>query len=127
MYLLFRSWRADAIALCPAPVRIKLTKYIARPHMLSGSGWLALFVSVSLGVLSHITRDGFTHGGRFGVQVFPVLDETWLRIAGTEVRGYKVLQHGSSLVGLPLLFVIVRRWYDRQSASTSDVTNTPSG
>jgi hypothetical protein len=86
-----------------------------------------LFVSVSLGVLSHITWDGFTHAGRFGVQALPVLDETWLRIAGVEVRGYKVLQHGSSLVGLPLLFVIVRRWYGRHPASTDDLTDTPPG
>ncbi|MFD0527796.1 DUF4184 family protein [Kitasatospora arboriphila] len=38
------------------------------------AGWFA--VSAALGAASHVGWDGFTHPGRFGVRLFPVLDRT---------------------------------------------------
>lgn len=55
--------------------------------------WLG--VSLIVGVLSHIAWDLFTHEGRWGVDVFPVLDAMW-----GPLSGYKWLQHGSSVAGL---------------------------
>ncbi|WEK60234.1 MAG: DUF4184 family protein [Candidatus Microbacterium colombiense] len=56
---------------------------------------ILLAVSLILGVLSHIAWDLFTHEGRGGVDLFPVLNETWGPFAG-----YKWLQYGSSVLGL---------------------------
>jgi hypothetical protein len=60
-----------------------------------------LAVSLLLGVISHIVWDLFTHEGRTGVQLFPVLDEMW-----GPLPGFKWLQHGSSVIGL----VIIAAW-----------------
>lgn len=51
--------------------------------------------SLLLGVVSHILWDLFTHEGRLGVDLFPVLDEMW-----GPLPGFKWLQHGSSVLGL---------------------------
>lgn len=57
-----------------------------------------LAVSLVLGVLSHIAWDLFTHEGRWGVDVLPVLDDMW-----GPFTGYKWLQHGSSVIGLLII------------------------
>lgn len=56
---------------------------------------LLLAFSLALGVLSHIVWDLFTHEGRWGVEIFPALDEMW-----GPLLGYKWLQYGSSVLGL---------------------------
>lgn len=61
---------------------------------------LLLAVSLVLGVISHIIWDLFTHDGRWGVQLFPALDEMWGPLAG-----FKWLQHGSSVLGLAIIGV----------------------
>jgi hypothetical protein len=56
---------------------------------------LLLVASLLVGVLSHLAWDLFTHEGRWGVEVFPVLDAMW-----GPLQGFKWLQHGSSVLGL---------------------------
>ncbi|MBN6192709.1 DUF4184 family protein [Aneurinibacillus sp. BA2021] len=62
-----------------------------------GRPWYPLLLAVSLvlGVLSHIAWDAFTHEGRWGVALFPMLDEQW-----GPLLGYKWVQHGSSVLAL---------------------------
>ncbi|WP_371478003.1 DUF4184 family protein [Kitasatospora sp. NBC_00315] len=57
------------------------------------AGWFA--VSAALGAATHVGWDGFTHEGRCGVRLLPVLDR---RVAGLPLYG--VLQHGCSVAGL---------------------------
>ena len=59
-----------------------------------------LALSFVLGVLSHIVWDLFTHEGRGGVQLFPVLGAMW-----GPLPGYKWLQHGSSVIGLVIIAI----------------------
>lgn len=66
---------------------------------------LLLAASLVLGVLSHIVWDLFTHEGRWGVQLFPGLDEVWGPLAG-----FKWLQHGSSVLGLVVIGVWALLW-----------------
>ncbi len=57
-----------------------------------------IVVAAAIGVLSHIAWDLFSHEGRAGVVLLPVLDEQW-----GPLTGYKWVQHGSSAVGLLIL------------------------
>src|SRR5690606_20062791 len=59
-----------------------------------------LVLSLLLGVASHIGWDLFTHAGRAGVELIPVLAEQW-----GPLQGFKWLQHGSSVLGLVVLGV----------------------
>lgn len=74
-------------------------------------GILLLLVSLAIGVLTHIVWDLFTHEGRWGVLVLPVLDEQW-----GPLTGYKWLQHGSSVLGLLILGIWAALWLRRRSA-----------
>lgn len=62
-----------------------------------GRPWYPVLLAVSLviGVLSHILWDAFTHEGRWGVELLPVLDAQW-----GPLLGYKWVQHGSSVLAL---------------------------
>lgn len=83
------------------------------PFRPSGRGILLLLVSLALGVASHIVWDLFTHEGRWGVRVLPVLDQMWGPLAG-----YKWLQHGSSVLALLIIGVWGIGWLRRRAPST---------
>jgi hypothetical protein len=71
---------------------------------------LLLVASLAIGVLSHIAWDAFTHDGRIGVALLPVLDQQW-----GPLRGFTWVQHGSSVAGLLLLAVAGGLWLRRRS------------
>lgn len=59
-----------------------------------------LVASLALGVLTHIVWDAFTHEGRTGVNLLPILDEMW-----GPLLGYKWIQYGSGVGGMIVLAV----------------------
>lgn len=65
--------------------------------------WLVL--SATIGVVTHILWDAFSHEGRWGVQLLPLLGEMW-----GPLRGYKWLQYVSGAVGLIVVGVWALRW-----------------
>lgn len=92
------DWRATGVAALPELV---------------GNGWwprCLLVVSALLGVLSHIAWDMFTHEGRAGVEILPILDQQW-----GPLLGYKWLQHGSSVIGLVILGIFALLWLRRNT------------
>lgn len=70
-----------------------------------------LAIALVIGVASHIVWDLFTHEGRWGVAVLPVLADPW-----GPLRGFAWLQHGSSVVGGLILTVWAARWIRRKDA-----------
>ncbi|MFD8785719.1 DUF4184 family protein [Kitasatospora sp. NPDC059599] len=57
------------------------------------AAWFA--ASAAIGAATHVGWDAFTHGGRLGVRLLPVLDRS---VAGVPV--YEALQYGSSALAL---------------------------
>lgn len=82
-------------------------------------GALLVVLSLMLGVLSHIAWDGFTHEGRWGVDLLPVLDERW-----GPLPGYKWLQYASGVGGLLVIGVFALLWLRRRPVATA-VRRTP--
>jgi membrane-bound metal-dependent hydrolase YbcI (DUF457 family) len=87
----------ETLAITGAPVRA------------SWRGILLLLASLAIGILSHIVWDLFTHQGRWGVELLPVLGEHWGPLAG-----FRWLQHGSSAIGLAIIAVWGIRWLRRR-------------
>ncbi|WP_435745871.1 DUF4184 family protein [Microbacterium sp. PMB16] len=83
---------------------------------------LLLAISLLLGVISHILWDLFTHEGRWGVELFPALDEMWGPLAG-----FKWLQHGSSVIGLVIIGVWALLWVRRQTPRSTGEQWLPAG
>ncbi|MGB4779270.1 DUF4184 family protein, partial [Microbacterium sp.] len=75
---------------------------------------LLVVLSLALGVLSHIAWDAFTHEGRWGLSLFPALEEQW-----GPLTGYKWIQHGSSLLGLAVLAAAGVIWLRRREPAAS--------
>ncbi len=65
-------------------------------------GVAILLVSLALGVVSHIAWDAFTHEGRWGEDLFPLLAEPW-----GPLTGVKWLQYGSGVAGLVIIGIWV--------------------
>ncbi|WP_407358059.1 DUF4184 family protein [Microbacterium sp. LTA6] len=80
-----------------------------------------LALSFVLGVLSHIAWDLFTHEGRGGVELIPALDAMW-----GPLRGYKWLQHGSSVIGLVIIAVWALLRLRRATAGAAPARVLPS-
>ncbi len=70
-----------------------------------------VFLSLLLGTFTHVVWDAFTHEYGWFVLRIPALQMTALHTAHRDVRVYTILQHGSSVVGLVLLFFWYIRWF----------------
>lgn len=78
----------------------------------AGAYPLLLAASLTIGVLSHIAWDLFTHKGRFGLELLPQLTRMW-----GPLPGFTWLQHGSSVVGLVVIGVWALVWLLRRRRS----------
>ncbi len=74
-------------------------------------GILWLVLSLALGVVTHVAWDFFTHEGRAGEALLPVVEEQW-----GPLPGVKWLQYGSGVLGLVGLGVFGLWWWSRRSA-----------
>ncbi|MEV5887646.1 DUF4184 family protein [Streptomyces sp. NPDC052020] len=102
--LLPRAWqgRTGALLRCGAPrTRVRLP---------SAVWW---YVSAALGALTHIGWDAFTHHGRWGMRMFPVLGREF---AGSPLYWY--LQYGGSAVAAVALAVFLARALRRAPSRT---------
>lgn len=70
---------------------------------------ILLVVSAAIGIATHIAWDAFTHEGRGGVSLLPVLDDAWGPLVG-----YKWLQYGSGIAGLAILGIAGLVWIRRR-------------
>ncbi|MBW9109802.1 DUF4184 family protein [Microbacterium trichothecenolyticum] len=103
-----RSLR-ETFAIVPGP-----------PSRVSWSGMLLLVASLVIGVVSHIVWDLFTHEARWGTEVVPALAAEW-----GPLRGFKWLQHGSSVLGLAIIAGWLLLWLVRREAEASVVRTLP--
>ena len=120
-FLLFeRGMKRPLLALLPAVLRLRCATLVPRrPVLRPGSiAWASLAVVV--GAATHLFWDSFTHQGRWGTLLFPSLNETALVIGRHAVPGFKVLQYGSTLIGLPCLMLLLAVWLYRQPPSPVD-------
>ena len=105
--------RRALIELAPSGLQRRLVPFLEEPPAATARAVVALALAVCIGAMTHIVWDAFTHNNAWGVALVPGLQRTWLNVMGEQIAGYMVLQHGCSLIGLPLIFVLYRCWYRR--------------
>lgn len=103
------EWNAGA-----APALRETFAISGSPGRVSWRGILLLAVSLVFGVATHILWDLFTHEGRAGTDLLPILDEFW-----GPLTGYKWLQHGSSVIGMLILAIFGATWLRRRPVVAS--------
>jgi hypothetical protein len=101
--------RVAALVRCGTPLRKVSLALVAR--------W---YVCAALGALTHVVWDAFTHVGRWGVRLFPVLERP--------MRGlplYTYAQYGSSAVALVAIGVFVGVALRRVPVAPAAVSRVP--
>lgn len=99
--------------LLPLGLRARVISHVDTPMARQPRAWFLIAMAVLVGAATHLAWDGFTHRGAWGVELVPALAQSWFRIGGVAVGGYAVLQHGSSLLGLPIMILLFASWYRR--------------
>ncbi len=78
--------------------------------------WVFAYSAI-IGMLTHLLWDAFTHRTGFVVQAVPILQQA-ISIGGLQVPVYKILQHGTTLVGLAVI-----AWFLLGRLKRADVRN----
>lgn len=123
-YLLFHGvLKAPLRALLPNPIAARIPSAAARIAARSLTDWLAVLVSILCGAMSHVAWDAFTHPGTAVVNAIAWLQTPLAHVGGYQLFGYKLLQHGGTVVGLGLLATWTLRWVARtEPASVFETT-----
>lgn len=101
-------------ALLPVYVHSRLMPWINRMPSLGLSNLLVVALCIFVGASTHVFWDSFTHDHRWGTRLIPALNNVAISFDVKEVYWYTVLQHGSSVVFLPILFLAACLWIARQ-------------
>lgn len=80
------------------------------PALGSLPSFLIVAASLWLGIESHILWDSFTHEWGWFVRASPLLQANLVTVGSYEVRGFKVAQHASTLIGLAAVVWPLRGW-----------------
>jgi hypothetical protein len=83
--------------------------------------WVLAACGVLAGTITHLIWDAFTHENARGVRMIPWLEEPVMEFGNHHVGGVRLLQDGSSLLGL--LVVIGLVWYGLRRGSEQPVPN----
>jgi hypothetical protein len=69
--------------------------------------WLLAAFAILVGAFTHLVWDAFTHEGAFGVRLIPALDEPIVEFGRHRMMGVRLLQEGTSLIGLAVVFAFL--------------------
>ncbi|MBN2652271.1 MAG: DUF4184 family protein [Spirochaetales bacterium] len=84
----------------------------------SMTGAVVFIYSAFIGMFTHLIWDSFTHVNGYFVTRISLLSKE-LSIMNYDIPVYKVLQHGSTILGLSILFIVLLKLRARQTTSSS--------
>jgi hypothetical protein len=85
--------------------------------------WILAACGILAGALTHLVWDAFTHENARGIRMVPWLEEPIVEIGSHHMSGVRVLQDGSSLIGLVIVLVLV--WYGLRRGREPAVPKRP--
>jgi hypothetical protein len=110
LWLFHSVVKLPVLLLLPNFVRQRLEPFSSGFPFLPLSRLSVILLALAVGAFSHTAWDSFTHEYGWAVGRLPMLRANLFDVAGREVRLYKLLQHGSTLVGLWLIAYRFWRW-----------------
>lgn len=106
LFLFDRLGRRGVEMLLPSEWRLPPLPPAARPPIATSAALL-------IGAATHVLWDGFTHASGWAVVRFPALSDPVV-VGSIAFRWFKILQYGSSVLGIAVLGVLCWRWAARQ-------------
>jgi hypothetical protein len=111
------TWLLFQVLVKPAVSEVLPTNWytrLSREHgtvrLESLKGWAMAALAVLGGALTHVIWDGFTHEDGRGVRMLPFLGDTGPEFGVRQWPWWLWLQHGSSVVGLLIVFGALWYW-----------------
>lgn len=99
--------KAPLMSVLPDAAYARWIGYAEPAPIRSPRQWALAACGVLAGAVSHLVWDGFTHEGARGIRMIPVLVDPVVDIAGHRLVGARLLQDGSSLLGLAVVLAII--------------------
>jgi len=111
LWLFHNFVKAPFVELLPRELECRLVPYMRKFHFGGASRFALIVASMLIGIVTHIAWDSFTHKNSPLVHNWPPLRyPVSLGPLGAWPL-YKLLQYGSSVVGLAILAIAVVAWY----------------
>jgi hypothetical protein len=98
--------KAPIVAILPDSPYARWRAFAEPARIDSVKQWAFAALGILAGAVTHLVWDGFTHEGARGVRMIPALDDA-VDIGGHRLMGARLLQDGSSLIGLAIVIAIV--------------------
>ncbi len=125
LWLFHRFVKAPVARLLPESVERRVQPYLGDFRFGGLERWLLILLSLLLGIATHLLWDSFTHRSSWLYRRWLFLRQPIrLPILGM-APGYKVMQHGSTIVGLVVLVVWFLGWYGSSEPSDQNQNREP--
>lgn len=99
--------KAPICSVLPEGAYARWHAYASPARITSPAQWLRASCAVLGGAVTHLVWDAFTHEGARGARVFPRLEEPMVEFGGHHVAGFRLMQDGSSLLGLAVVLAFI--------------------
>lgn len=107
-YWIFQRWmKVPLFNLLPDRAYLRQRPFSTPAALNNARQWLLAAGGVLVGAVTHLVWDGFTHEGARGMRILPELDDWRFELHGHHLIGARLLQDGSSLLGLALVLVML--------------------
>jgi Domain of unknown function (DUF4184) len=107
-YWLFQRWmKVPLLNLLPDQAYLRWRPFAAPAVASSPRQWFLAAGGVLLGAATHLVWDGFTHEGARGMRMMPELDDWRFELHGHALIGARLLQDGSSMLGLAIVLAML--------------------
>jgi hypothetical protein len=119
LWLFHAIVKIPLVQLCPYELQKRLIPYCSEFRFGGLKRFALLVISILVGVFTHIVWDSFTHTNTVPYRTWPFLRQ---RVNVPLLRSfhiYKLLQHGSTILGICLLCVWIWAWW--RSAAAVDL------
>jgi hypothetical protein len=101
--------KTPVLEVLPEGAYARWREFSSPANVASVRQWLLAACGVLAGAVTHLVWDGFTHEGARGVRMIPWLEDPIVEIGNHHLAGIRLLQDGSSLIGLVVVLGFI--WF----------------
>jgi hypothetical protein len=119
--------KRPAAMLLPEALQRRLENHLGEFRFGGPTRFLQIVTSILVGIATHLMWDSFTHVSAWPCRHWSVLRRPFpLPIVG-QLPLYKILQHGSTILGIGILLAWLVHWYRTTPPSAAAMRSLPSG
>jgi len=114
--------KRPVVELLPTGIHRRLIRDVETIQNTSSRRFLAVLISISLGIATHVLWDSFTHPQNWVYQLVPSADRSMIIPLIGSFSIFELLDYGSSIFGIAALGIWFLYWYRRTEAAPPSET-----